>query len=62
MSTIEDDRPESWALVAKKREWCPEWLWRRLGQLPVREPWRTIFVRDLTPEEACNAWEGDYDQ
>lgn len=33
-------------IVALKRRWVPEWLWRLLGQLPVRRPWRWLFTTD----------------
>ena len=25
-----------WEPIALKRDWVPEWLWRALGQAPVR--------------------------
>ena len=44
-------------LARPKRGWCPEWLWRMLGQLPTRSRivrWAT--TRDMTPEEAVETW------
>ena len=37
----------TYRLVRVKRNWCPEWLWQRLGRLPVR--WR--LVRWLTTRD-----------
>lgn len=34
-----------WMLLRLKRRWVPEWLWRMMGQLPVRQPWRWLFTR-----------------
>lgn len=45
-----------WHLVRIKRRWVPEWLWRALGQSVLREPLRSATTREMTPEEAAQAW------
>lgn len=41
-------------IVAIKRRCVPEWLWRKLGQLPVRQPWRWVF--STTRIDEFTAW------
>ena len=38
-----------WGLVAAKRKWCPEWLWKWIcaltfGQLPTIQPFRWLLT------------------
>lgn len=50
--------PDQWELVAVKREWIPEWVyrlfcvrWPIFGQLSLTFPFKQILHRDLTRDD-----------
>jgi hypothetical protein len=44
MTEFKFPKGDQWQLVAVKREWVPEWLYRLYSYLPPwLEPFRTIF-------------------
>ena len=39
---------DGWELVAKKREWCPEWLYKIYSYLPSWfQPFKWIFNKEI---------------
>lgn len=41
-------RRDEWVMVAKKRDWVPEWLYKAYSYLPEwLQPFRWIFNEDI---------------
>ena len=43
--------PTEFHLFRRKREWCPEWLWRLFRPVVLYPPFRQIFTESPSVED-----------
>ncbi|HEX5466374.1 MAG TPA: hypothetical protein VFW92_06830 [Candidatus Limnocylindrales bacterium] len=46
----------SWTLVARKRGWVPDWLWRLLAPIAPHQPFRRWLTEPVPYERDGAMW------
>ena len=45
--TDTNNKQEEFTLIAKKRDWCPEWLWKYIRPIALIYPFRRILTKKV---------------